>query len=331
MAISRVSGQCIFFNNASNTNLDGSSFSLTAGNLLLVAVRYEGGGGSDTATVSFTDTAGNTYTQIGAATDSNGARAHLFKVEDCLGNASNVISGTISAARSFRRLSYAQYTGAATISENGTAITGNGSGTAIGPGSITLGGAGLLVCGISHFNNRSITVGSEFSALVAGGTTSSPNDFHALQEGFPGSGGSKTIDATLSTSDSWAAVAAGFIESAGAATLSAASATPGTTTATISATTDQSTGTLYVVVDTAANLSGVTAAQIKAGQKAGGSAALAAGSAAVSTTSPSVGVTGISATTLYSFAAVQNNANGDSNVVTGTFTTAPVLWSQTLM
>lgn len=106
------------------------------------------------------------------------------------------------------------------------------------------------------------------------------------------------------------------------ATLSAPTATSVTaTTATIGATTDQTSGTFYAVVDSAANLAGVTATQIKAGQKASGSAALAANNAAVSTTTPSVGVTGLSATTLYSFAAVQNNANGDSNVVTGTFTT----------
>ena len=213
MAISRVSGGNIFGNNASNTNLDGSAFSLTAGNLLIVAVRYEGGGGSDTATISFTDTAGNTYSQIGAATDSNGARCHLFKVENCLGSASNIIAGTISAARSFRRMSYAQYSGATTINENGTAVSNIGSGTSVAPGSITLGAAGLLVCAIGHFNNRSTTVGSEFSGLVAGGTTTAFDDFHALQEGFPGSGGSKTVDATLSSSDTWAAVAAGFIES----------------------------------------------------------------------------------------------------------------------
>lgn len=100
------------------------------------------------------------------------------------------------------------------------------------------------------------------------------------------------------------------------------SGTVGTeTTATVGATTDQTSGTLYAVVDTAANLAGVTATQIKAGQKASGSAALAANSATVSTTTPSAGVTGLTANTLYSYAIVQNNANGDSNVVTGTFTT----------
>lgn len=104
-------------------------------------------------------------------------------------------------------------------------------------------------------------------------------------------------------------------------TLSGPSATPGNTDVTIGATTDQTSGTFYVVVDTAANLSGVTATQIKAGQKASGSAALASGNAAVTDTSPDVGVTGLAVETLYSFAAIQNNSNGDSNVVTGTFTT----------
>lgn len=110
-----------------------------------------------------------------------------------------------------------------------------------------------------------------------------------------------------------------------AAALSAGtpSGTIGTqTTATIGATTDQATGNFYVVVDSSANLAGVTATQIKAGQHAGGTAALASGDVAVSTTSPSVGVAGLLAGTSYAYAAIQNNANGDSNIVTGTFTTA---------
>lgn len=109
------------------------------------------------------------------------------------------------------------------------------------------------------------------------------------------------------------------------ASLSAAtpSGTIGTaTTATIGATTDQATGTFYVVVDTSGNLAGVTAAQIKAGQNAGGGAAFKSGDTPVGSTTPSVGVTGLVASTSYAYAAIQNNANGDSNIVTGTFTTA---------
>jgi hypothetical protein len=144
-------------------------------------------------------------------------------------------------------------------------------------------------------------------------------------------GGATADDCTVTkggTSGRASLVYAVFAASAGApsaATLS--SATPsGTlateTTATIGATTDQTSGTFYAVVDTVANISGVTATQIKAGQRASGAAALKSGNSAVSTTTPSVGVTALTASTEYGYAVVQNNANGDSNVLTGSFTTA---------
>lgn len=91
------------------------------------------------------------------------------------------------------------------------------------------------------------------------------------------------------------------------------------TTATIGCTTDDSSGTLYVVVDTA-SLSGITADQIKAGQNASSAAADASGNAAVSGSSPSVGVTGLSAGTAYNYAVLQFSG-GNSNILTGTFTT----------
>lgn len=127
----------------------------------------------------------------------------------------------------------------------------------------------------------------------------------------------------------WIVRAFVLVPGAAAATLSSPtpSGTLGTsTTATIGATTNTTSGTFYAVVDSSANLSGVTAAQIKAGQKASGAAALAACNAAVSTTTPSCGVTGLSAGVLYSYAAVQNSAGGDSNVVTGTFTTDGIVF-----
>ena len=92
------------------------------------------------------------------------------------------------------------------------------------------------------------------------------------------------------------------------------------TTATIGCTTDDSSGTLYVVVDTA-SLSGITEDQIKAGQNASSVAADAAGNSAVSGSSPSVGVTGLSASTAYNYAILQFSG-GNSNILTGTFTTA---------
>lgn len=113
--------------------------------------------------------------------------------------------------------------------------------------------------------------------------------------------------------------------SASPATLSSAtpSGTLGTdTTATLGATTDVTSGTFYGVVDTAGNIAGISAAQVKAGDNNMDSAAVAACNDTVSDTSPSCGVTGLTADTGYSYAVVQNSAGGDSNVLTGTFTTA---------
>lgn len=92
------------------------------------------------------------------------------------------------------------------------------------------------------------------------------------------------------------------------------------TTATVGCTTDEAAGTLYVVVDQG-SLAAVTAAQIIAGQDAGGAAADASGNNSVSTTTPSVSITGLVASTAYNYAILQVSG-GYSNIVTGSFTTA---------
>jgi len=76
---------------------------------------------------------------------------------------------------------------------------------------------------------------------------------------------------------------------------------------------------LYAVVDTVANISGITAAQIKAGQNNSGAAAAISGSSSVSTLRPVVPISGISSGTLYGLALV-HTASADSNVLTGSFT-----------
>lgn len=161
--------------------------------------------------------------------------------------------------------------------------------------------------------------GAAWTSINAGGTINDTSGSR-LTSGQVGCAGFARDDGTPRI-DSWSG--GDLSGTPGVLSSATPSGTLGTsTTATIGATTDQTTGTFYAVVDSAANLVGVTATQIKAGQKASGAAALAANSAAVSTTTPSAGVTGLTASTGYSYAAVQNNTNGDTNVVTGTFTTA---------
>jgi hypothetical protein len=90
----------------------------------------------------------------------------------------------------------------------------------------------------------------------------------------------------------------------------------------IAATTTQGSGTFYVVLGTGAELVGVTAAQIIAGQKADGDPAIAADDSTVSDTSPSLSIAALTPETTYRYAAVQVNANGTSNIVKGSFATA---------
>lgn len=92
------------------------------------------------------------------------------------------------------------------------------------------------------------------------------------------------------------------------------------TTATVGCTTDEAAGTLYVVVTTG-SVTGITEAQILAGQNASGAAATFSGNASISTTTPSVSATGLTASTAYNYAELQLSG-GYSNIVTGSFTTA---------
>lgn len=87
----------------------------------------------------------------------------------------------------------------------------------------------------------------------------------------------------------------------------------------VECTTDDASGTLYVVADTA-SLSGITASQIKAGQNASSSAAAGSGNSAVSGTAPSVTLTGLSAGTSYNVAVLQFSG-GNSNILTFTVST----------
>mgnify|MGYP000957642709 CR=1 FL=1 len=111
------------------------------------------------------------------------------------------------------------------------------------------------------------------------------------------------------------------------ATISSAtpSGTIGTqTTATVGATTDTVSGTFYYVLSaTQGHITGVTAAQIKAGNNSSGTAAQKSGSSSVISSTPSVSVTGLTANTTYYYAVVQNTTAGDSNVISsGVFSTA---------
>lgn len=98
----------------------------------------------------------------------------------------------------------------------------------------------------------------------------------------------------------------------------------GATTVTVGASTDQTSGTLYAVLVTSASLlSGITAAQIIAGQDNTGTnvGAGQALSTAINSANPAMNFTGLSDNTTFYGAIVQVNANGNSDIVFVSFTT----------
>lgn len=102
--------------NSSSTSIPISALNVTSGNLLVVGLRWEGGGTSDSATVTLADTAGNTYSLLGYMTNSGeDHRLALFYCLSATGHASNAITGTISAARTYRQGFAAQYSYTGTI------------------------------------------------------------------------------------------------------------------------------------------------------------------------------------------------------------------------
>ncbi len=95
----------------------------------------------------------------------------------------------------------------------------------------------------------------------------------------------------------------------------------GATTATLSSTTDQASGTLYAIVTT--NSGTPTAAQIIAGTDSTGSAAAYSSSTTPSSGANSFSATGLTGSTVYYAMFVQTDAGGNSNVsISSSFTTA---------
>lgn len=94
-------------------------------------------------------------------------------------------------------------------------------------------------------------------------------------------------------------------------------------TATIGCTTDQSNGTIYAVASTTqGHITGVSAAQVIAAQTSSGGPAPFSSNVAVGTSTPSTGLTGLASGTLYYYAIAQVTSGGNSNVISGSFTTA---------
>lgn len=105
-----------FVDNGGSAGLSFLSQEVAVGDLIIISVRYEGGGSSDTSTVSVADTAGNTYNVIASQTAGEGQRIHLLYAISQSVEAFNAVTVTFSSSRSWRRANYTVFSSTSTPS-----------------------------------------------------------------------------------------------------------------------------------------------------------------------------------------------------------------------
>jgi hypothetical protein len=109
--VNAVSGEN---NSASVTTASTSSFNATSGNIIVVIITYSF---SNTANITMSDTAGNTYTQVDVLYHSTATfKTHTYYAKNITGNASNVVTATSDVNVGFLRMACVQYSGASTSS-----------------------------------------------------------------------------------------------------------------------------------------------------------------------------------------------------------------------
>ena len=143
-------------NNNSSTSIPISALNVTSGNLLVVGLRWEGGGATDTATATLADTAGNTYTAIDHQSTGSGEghRIALFCCLDAIGHASNAITATISASRTYRQAYVAQYSydGEIALGDTGNGVSGSNTTTVTSSPALAAAAGDLVVGWNSQYN-----------------------------------------------------------------------------------------------------------------------------------------------------------------------------------
>lgn len=233
MTIASVGSQVFSDTSGSNAStLASTAFSLPAGHLVTVAVKWE----TAAAVTSVTDTAGNTYTAGTPADDTTrGQHAQVFYCLSSTANAANVVSvnwGSGNAQFLTATVRWSSYAGSVSLTAQNAAI--GGSTTTATTSAISAGG--FAVAAISDFGGDTTTPGSGWTedsdVSAVGGHTLSRYDTP---------GGSYSASATFTAAQFWAIAAASFSEAGGGPTITVqpqgqSAAVGGTATFSITAT-----------------------------------------------------------------------------------------------
>jgi hypothetical protein len=191
-----------------------SAKTTTTGNLNVVFVKWEGGGSSLT---SVTDTAGNTYLQIGSTIQHTSLEPYgaMFYCANATGNASNVFTATFSGSTLvFIKIIAEEFSGIATSSvTDGAATTKNDTTSATySSADITTTTSGLVFMGIAGYTTLSGHSGTAGNPDFTVGATNADTFIAYL---ISGSAQTVSPGASAAESDRWVVISQAFKDAGG--------------------------------------------------------------------------------------------------------------------
>lgn len=191
-------------NGAASTTIAAGPYSQSAGDLICVLVKWEGG---NFTISSVTDTAGNTYvtTLQRARFAANDEQTQICYCLNATANASNTVTVTFSGSATFREINVQPYQPGGTVSFVAEPTPTTGTGTAAATGSFTAGT--LAVSAMAEFSGINAAPGTNWTEQVDDVGTGA----HFFDR-IDNPGGTIVADATMSSSVDWLAAAASFTD-----------------------------------------------------------------------------------------------------------------------
>jgi len=182
--IAYVSNSLTTVGDASATTCATPSQSVTAGNLLVCHVQFEG---AVTTVSSIADTAGNTFSQLTMQSHANNdLRGLLVYVSNCAGNAANVVTFTLAASRPFRKCACIQYSGVQASGALDTSINGTGTGTSATTSAVTTAGSYVAITTVSLYGARTQTETSPWVERMENGNVQFAEQADTVSESISG-------------------------------------------------------------------------------------------------------------------------------------------------
>lgn len=194
---------------AASGSLATDAINHTTGNLIHVWINIQ-----NVSTVTVTDTAGNTYNEIGSAANNGANFVHHFYAKNITGNTSNVITIHFTGASGYTVIGVYQASGCDTSSPLDAHSETNGSSSAISSATLTISGsAALIIAGIEG-DSPAISGGSGYTLTTVtdgiGGFTA--DEYKVVSA-------SETATANQNSALGWAIVAAAYKPVGGGITL----------------------------------------------------------------------------------------------------------------